>query len=129
MPLLLLYGAGTEVVYLERLVEESILDEVVKGELIEAFLKESKNHLHKGYSILREYLDSLDTPSLVKKLMEGVLKKDINHHQKLQLDDLISAHYPFYIDPLPNLYFTRDAAAVIGEGLTIHKMSTFCAET
>lgn len=115
---------GTEVVYLEKLVEESLLDEMVKGELIEAFLKESKNHLHKGYKALREYLDSLPPTELVKKLMEGVLKKDLDHYQKLHLDDLLSAHYPFYIDPLPNLYFTRDAAAVIGEGLTIHKMST-----
>lgn len=115
---------GTQVIYLEKLVEESLLDENVKGELIEAFLKESKNHLHKGYRILREYLDSLDSASLVKKLMEGVLKKDLDHHQKLHLDDLLSAHYPFYIDPLPNLYFTRDAAAVIGDGLTIHRMST-----
>ena len=115
---------GTEVVYLEKLVEESLLDDAVKGELIDDFLKESKNHLHKGYSILRDYLASLDSSSLVKKLMEGVLKKDLDHHNKLHLDDLISAHYPFYIDPLPNLYFTRDAAAVIGNGLTIHPMST-----
>ena len=30
--------------------------------------------------------------------------------------------YPFYLDPMPNLYFTRDPAASIGNGLTINKM-------
>ena len=30
--------------------------------------------------------------------------------------------YPFYLDPMPNLYFTRDPAASIGDGLTINKM-------
>ena len=31
-------------------------------------------------------------------------------------------HYPFYLDPMPNLYFTRDPAASVGDGLTINKM-------
>ncbi|MDE5168715.1 arginine deiminase family protein, partial [Paenibacillus larvae] len=31
-------------------------------------------------------------------------------------------HYPFYLDPMPNLYFTRDPAAAIGDGLSINKM-------
>jgi arginine deiminase len=30
--------------------------------------------------------------------------------------------YPFYLDPMPNLYFTRDPAATIGGGLTINRM-------
>ena len=33
-----------------------------------------------------------------------------------------SNHYPFYLDPMPNLYFTRDPAATIGGGLTINRM-------
>jgi arginine deiminase len=30
--------------------------------------------------------------------------------------------YPFYLDPMPNLYFTRDPGAVIGSGLTVNRM-------
>ena len=32
--------------------------------------------------------------------------------------------YPFAVDPLPNLYFTRDPFATIGTGVSIHKMHT-----
>src|SRR5680860_524111 len=30
--------------------------------------------------------------------------------------------YPFYLDPMPNLYFTRDTGAAIGDGVTINRM-------
>ncbi len=31
--------------------------------------------------------------------------------------------YPFYLDPMPNLYFTRDPAASLGDGLSINHMT------
>ena len=30
--------------------------------------------------------------------------------------------YPFYLDPMPNLYFTRDPQASIGRGMTVNRM-------
>jgi len=30
--------------------------------------------------------------------------------------------YPFYLDPMPNLYFTRDPGASIGNGITLNRM-------
>ena len=30
--------------------------------------------------------------------------------------------YPFYLDPMPNLYFTRDPQASVGRGMTINRM-------
>ena len=115
---------NVEVVYLESLVEESIQSPEVKLRLIEIFLRESKHHLVGTYEMVNEYLKSLPVKELVRKLMEGVLKKDLDGHKKVHLDDFLSTTYPFYIDPLPNLYFTRDPAAIVGEGMTIHKMST-----
>lgn len=115
---------NVEVVYLENLVKESFTAPENKLELINTFLLESKHHLAGSYELVKEYLESLSDTELVKKLMEGVLKKELDDHKKVHLDDFLSTHYPFYIDPLPNLYFTRDPAAVIGEGMTIHKMFT-----
>ncbi len=40
------------------------------------------------------------------------------------LADFISSSYPFYMDPMPNLYFTRDPGACVGNGINIHHMST-----
>ena len=31
--------------------------------------------------------------------------------------------YPFYLDPMPNVYFTRDQQAAIGSGMTINRMT------
>ena len=30
--------------------------------------------------------------------------------------------YPFYLDPMPNLYFTRDPQASIGRGMTVNRV-------
>ena len=115
---------NVEVVYLENLVVESLTSPEIKLQLIDTFLRESKHHLVGSYEIVNEYLESLSDTELVRKLMEGVLKKELDDRKKVHLDDFLSTYYPFYIDPLPNLYFTRDPAAIIGEGMTIHKMST-----
>ena len=43
------------------------------------------------------------------------------------LSDHLSAvdeDYPFAVDPMPNLYFTRDPFATIGTGVSIHRMHT-----
>ena len=34
----------------------------------------------------------------------------------------VRSEYPFVMDPMPNLYFTRDPFASVGNGVTIHKM-------
>lgn len=115
---------NVEVVYLESLVKESFTSPEIKLQLIDTFLRESKYHLVGSYEMVKEYLESLTDTELVRKLMEGVLKKELETLKKVHLDDFLSTYYPFYIDPLPNLYFTRDPAAIIGEGMTIHKMST-----
>ena len=36
--------------------------------------------------------------------------------------DLDRDNYPFVSDPMPNLYFTRDPGACVGNGLSIHHM-------
>jgi arginine deiminase len=62
---------------------------------------------------------------MVRKIMSGVRKNEIilAEEHKNQLHDMVEHdHYPFYLDPMPNLYFTRDFAATIGNGLTINRM-------
>lgn len=53
--------------------------------------------------------------------MAGVRKEEIQlemNHLVEYMDD----RYPFYLDPMPNLYFTRDPQASIGRGMTINRM-------
>ena len=69
---------------------------------------------------LREMLDEV----LVDKVIAGVRKSDITDYKPRTLAEKIDEAYPFYMDPMPNMYFTRDQGACVGNGVTIHHMST-----
>ncbi len=63
---------------------------------------------------------------MVAAMMAGVRKSQLRDRGG-SLGDYLSAaedEYPFAVDPLPNLYFTRDPFATIGTGVSIHKMHT-----
>lgn len=117
---------GTEVLYLEDLAAEAIDAGNVKEAFVEKMLRESDYTVGADHDALKEFLMSLDTHAMVNQLMIGVRKNDIDFHPT----DLVSAaedsDYPFFMDPMPNLYFTRDPAASIGDGLSINHM-TFAA--
>ncbi|TWP20734.1 hypothetical protein EUA61_03555 [TM7 phylum sp. oral taxon 346] len=116
---------GVEVLYLDELVTEALNSDNLKAEFVDEMLAASKQDSRRVTQSLRDYLLSMPTNKMVRKIMAGVRKDEISlppeHHQ--QLHDMVEQdHYPFYLDPMPNLYFTRDPAATIGNGLTINKM-------
>ena len=72
-----------------------------------------------------EFLMSMEPDKMVAKLIAGVKKTDLRHHEEVtSLYDIIENDYPFVSDPMPNLYFTRDPGACVGNGLNLHHMST-----
>jgi len=118
---------GAEVVYLRDLVAESITDEGVRQELIEQFMDEADLNGHRIREILKEYFSGMDNHSLVDLMMAGIRKSDIRGFETGKLGDYLSFSnddYPFLVDPMPNLYFTRDPFATIGTGVSLHKMHT-----
>ncbi|MBP3039858.1 arginine deiminase [Bacillaceae bacterium Marseille-Q3522] len=112
---------GCEVLYLEELMTDILQDENVCHKFLQQFLQESKFDKRSGQTLM-EYLQSLSAEKIVKKVMEGVLKTDIEQGKKIHLHEMVQDHYPFYLDPMPNLYFTRDPAAAIGNGLSVNRM-------
>lgn len=121
----LLRSKGVEVLYLEDLAAESLADESVRREFIQEMLSASKQGDQRVTETLAHYLESLEVPEMIRKLMAGVRKDQLElppEHQQ-QLHTMVEHDpYPFYLDPMPNLYFTRDPAAAIGNGLTINRM-------
>lgn len=117
-----LQNNGVEVLYLDKLVAEAIHAPEVREQFVEKMLIESKVPSSETHDVLKEYLLSFKNGELVKKIMSGVLKEEIDTTKKVHLYELMSDHYPFYLDPMPNLYFTRDPAAIIGNGISINKM-------
>ena len=99
----------------------------VRRELVEQFLDESGVDKHRVREILQDYFAGMDDHKLVETMMAGVRKSDIRGFETGKLADYLSFRsddYPFLIDPMPNLYFTRDPFATIGTGVSLHRMHT-----
>ncbi len=114
---------GVEVVYLHELAAEVIADEEIKEQFIQQFIKEAgitSPELHKNvYEFLKGFKNNED---LIRKTMAGINKHELPQLGKKSLSDLAEDDYPFVADPMPNLYFTRDPFATIGEGVSLNKM-------
>ncbi|WP_017154085.1 arginine deiminase [Bacillus bingmayongensis] len=117
-----LRNRGVEVLYLEKLAAEALVDKKLREEFVDRILKEGQADVNVAHQTLKEYLLSFSNEELIQKIMGGVRKNEIETSKKAHLYELMEDHYPFYLDPMPNLYFTRDPAATIGDGLTINKM-------
>ena len=57
-------------------------------------------------------------------MMAGLRKAQVRGYGRKNLTDYLEDDYPFVLDPIPNLYFTRDPFAAMGNGVTIHRMHT-----
>lgn len=113
---------GIEVLYLTDLLEEALHTEELRKQFVHDMLIESKISVDDSFYVIADYLLSFDTLEMVKKIIAGVRKDEIEHMKKKHLYEILASHYPFYLDPMPNLYFTRDPAATVGNGLTINRM-------
>jgi len=115
---------GVEVVYLEELAAEAIKDTEVRSKFIEQFLNEGKVVGLGTREVLKEYFDGLSERELIDKTMAGVRKSELPHLVNKSLTDLVDNRYPFILDPMPNLYFTRDPFATVGNGVSLNHMRT-----
>ena len=121
-----LRSQGVEVVYLLDLVTESITDDEVRQDFIRQFLNESGVRDDRTRGVLTDYLSGMSDREMVAAMMAGIRKSQLRM-QSGKLGDYLNAmenEYPFAVDPMPNLYFTRDPFATIGTGVSIHKMHT-----
>ena len=117
---------GVEVVYLADLAAESLVNSEVRQEFIQEFLDEAGLREDRLRDSLKDYLSSLSDRELIDTCMAGVRKAELRR-DSARLGDFVSASeddYPFAVDPLPNLYFTRDPFATIGTGVSLHRMHT-----
>lgn len=115
---------GIKVLYLEDLLAESLTDEKVRRAFLDQLLDESsikkQDPLHQ---LLLNYLQELPTKEMVKTVIAGIRKSAINNSTPSLADLAEDPDYPFYLDPMPNVYFTRDQQAAIGSGMTINRMT------
>ena len=116
---------GIEVLYLEQLAAESLTSPEIRDQFIEEYLNEANIRGRQTKNAIRKLLHDIDDNlELIQRTMAGVQKvelPDIPEEGK-GLTDLVESDYPFAIDPMPNLYFTRDPFATIGNAVSLNHM-------
>ena len=115
---------GVEVIY--------YVDEVAKAlerpDVKDRFIREMLDQTHFSSRGVKEaiyaYLIAMSPRQLVGKVIAGIRKTELTDYRPRTLAEKIDEAYPFYMDPMPNMYFTRDQGACVGNGISIHHMST-----
>ena len=117
-------GEGIEVVYLEDLTAEVLKgDEQLKKRVVEEFVAEGDITDESVKADMISYLlDIEDEKEMVLKMMSGVRVGELDVKSSHPLADLVKGTSQFILDPIPNLYFTRDPFACIGNGVSVNCM-------
>ena len=115
---------GVEVVYYVQETAKALSTPELQQKLIEDFLDLSLITSKGMRESLISYLMTFKPEEMVAKLIAGIKKNEVPSDEVHSLMDLIHDDYPYISDPMPNLYFTRDPGACVGDGINIHHMHT-----
>ena len=124
----ILRDQGVEVLYLEKLVAEVFdANPDARQEFLDQYIAEAGIKGKEMPRVVREKLDSIkDNLEFVQKTMAGLTKAEIEmpHVSSVTLDSMVNteSESDLIIDPMPNLYFTRDPFAVVGNGVCLNRM-------
>jgi len=114
---------GTEVVYLTDLMADILEDPKVRQEFLVEFMNEGKAVTEGLQEALLELFSHYTPLELIRKCIVGVRKEELLHIKPKALGDMVKNPYPFYLDPIPNMYFQRDPFASIGSGISLNVMA------
>ena len=115
---------GVEVIYYVDEVAKAIANPARQIQLVNDFLNISKIHAKGLRASMTSLLLDMPPKQMVTKMIAGIKRCEVATKQPTSLMDLVDDDYPFVSDPMPNLYFTRDPGACVGEGINIHRMHT-----
>ena len=120
----LLKENGVEVIYYVDETAKALKTEEIRQNFVDDFIADSGIYSEEAREAVRDYLLGMPSKQLVEKAISGIKKDEIQVKNKGSLASYIASGYPYYTDPMPNLYFTRDPGACVGNGLNVHHMST-----
>lgn len=116
---------GAEVLYLEKLMAD-VLDQNpdLRETFLKQFIQEAGIRTDRYQKVLFDYLNDSYSSNydLVLKTMEGVNLTELHTDKSNSLVDLVSDSSKLIVAPMPNLYFTRDPFANIGNGVSLNRM-------
>jgi arginine deiminase len=119
----ILRNEGVEVVYLTDLMADVLDEEKAREQFLEEFIVEGKAATQGLKEAIIEFFSHYSSKALIEKCIAGVRKEELKHIKPKSLGDMVKNPYPFYLDPIPNMYFQRDPFASIGRGISINVMA------
>lgn len=121
----ILRNNGATPVYLVDSLAEVLKDENIRAEFLKEYICEARIKGEGKTKSVTDYLKSFDDMTLLaSKLISGIYASEVEKSEILSIADMVDSTYPFLIDPMPNVYFTRDPSAVIGNGFALNSMFT-----
>ncbi|PNR92420.1 arginine deiminase [Petrotoga sp. 9PWA.NaAc.5.4] len=123
----LLQRNGVEVLYLTKLLKETLEKDNLKEQFLNEFLDFSDIKNDFIFEILKDYLFSLETEVMINKIIAGVRSDELEIKRNIFSLRVRRAdiELPFFLNPMPNLYFQRDPVAMVGKGACINRMKTY----
>ncbi len=121
----ILRGEGVEVVYLEDLMTEVIdLNPELRDTFLDQWIFEAGIRTDIYKNIIKDYINAeyAGTKDMVMKTMAGINLQELPGSDTHLLVDMVSDRCKLVCAPMPNLYFTRDPFAMIGNGVSINRM-------
>ena len=116
---------GVEVFYLEDLMAEVLeANPELREQFLKQWIEEAGIRTDRYQKIIFDYLQENypGAKDLVLKTMEGINLTELHTDKSNSLVDLVSESSKMVVKPMPNLYFTRDPFAMIGNGVSINRM-------
>ena len=116
---------GVEVFYLEDLMAEVLeANPELREQFLKQWIEEAGIRTDRYQKIIFDYMQENypDAKDFVLKTMEGINLTELHTDKSNSLVDLVSESSKMVIKPMPNLYFTRDPFAMIGNGVSINRM-------
>ena len=121
----ILRGEGVEVVYLEDLMAEVIdAKPELRQQFLDQWIYEAGIRTDMYHDIITDYIESNypGNKEMVMKTMAGINLQELPQKDTHLLVDMVSDRCKLVCAPMPNLYFTRDPFAMIGNGVSINRM-------
>jgi len=115
--------AGAEVYYVGDLIADIMNNPAVKRHLIEQHLELSNIADPDTRSIVYDYLEALPHKDTFDQLTGGMPKVKVRDlKDRLSLSDLTPVGFPFYLPPMPSMYFMRDHGITLQNNIIISSM-------
>ena len=116
---------GVEVLYLRDLMVETLMDDQLREAFVDEFIDGTKLDSVNMKKALKEHFMAFEkVEDMIDEMIQGLRSDTIEISQKDTLSDYSNKSYQFIVDPMPNLYFTRDPFSTIGEGVSISHMQS-----